>query len=91
MCGDSKTAYLYGFTKADTRFAPIQWETTLLCNDVSHWLCASVESALLYYKRQMFYMLTYVDLRYSLYVFIDDVDQFNVQSTGNFIISSVFD
>ena len=24
--------------KADPRFAPSQWETALLCNDVSHWL-----------------------------------------------------
>ena len=30
---------------ADSRFAPSQWET-LLCNDVSHWLGASLESAL---------------------------------------------
>ena len=27
--------------------APSQWETSLLCNDVSHWLGASLESALL--------------------------------------------
>ena len=31
---------------ADFRLAPNQWETTLLCNDVSHWLGASLESAL---------------------------------------------
>ena len=24
----------------------MQWETVLLCNDISHWLCASLESAL---------------------------------------------
>ena len=30
----------------DPRFAPNQWETALLCNDVSHWLGASLESAL---------------------------------------------
>ena len=33
---------------ADSRFAPSQWETALLCNDVSHWLGASLESALNY-------------------------------------------
>ena len=33
--------------RADSRFAPSQWETALLCNDVSHWLGASLESALL--------------------------------------------
>ena len=27
--------------RADSRFAPSQWETALLCNDVSHWLGAS--------------------------------------------------
>ena len=31
----------------DSRFAPSQWETSLHCNDVSHWLGASLESALL--------------------------------------------
>ena len=30
----------------DSRFAPSQWETALLCNDVSHWLGASLESSL---------------------------------------------
>ena len=33
--------------RVDSRFAPSQWETVLLCNDVSHWLGASLESALL--------------------------------------------
>ena len=33
--------------RADSRFAPSQWETTLLCNDVSHWLGASLKSALM--------------------------------------------
>ena len=26
------------YSRADSRFAPSQWETALLCNDVSHWL-----------------------------------------------------
>ena len=34
--------------RADSRFAPSQWETWLLCNDVSHWLGAILESALEY-------------------------------------------
>ena len=38
------------YCRADSRFALIQWEMALLCNDVSHWLGASLESAL-YYKR----------------------------------------
>ena len=32
--------------RVDSRFASSQWETTLLCNDVSHWLGASLESAM---------------------------------------------
>ena len=31
---------------ADSRFTPSQWETSSLCNDVSHWLSANLESAL---------------------------------------------
>ena len=34
--------------KADSKFAPSQWETALLCKDVSHWLGASLESTLIY-------------------------------------------
>ena len=34
-------------TRADSRFEPSQWEATLLCNDVSHWLDTNLESALL--------------------------------------------
>ena len=36
-----ETAY-----RAHSRFVPIQWETALLCNKVSHWLAASLQSAL---------------------------------------------
>ena len=32
--------------RADSRFAPCQWETVLLSNDVSHWLGSSLESVL---------------------------------------------
>ena len=34
--------------RADSRFAPGQWETALLCNGVSHWLGANLESSLQY-------------------------------------------
>ena len=30
----------------DSRFVPSQWETAILCSDVSHWLGTSLESAL---------------------------------------------
>ena len=32
--------------RVESRFASSQWETALLCNDVSYWLGASLESAL---------------------------------------------
>ena len=32
--------------RADSRFAPSQWKMALLCNNVSHWLGANLESAL---------------------------------------------
>ena len=32
--------------RADSRFMPSQWETALLCNEVSNWLGASLEFAL---------------------------------------------
>ena len=38
--------HLHNMTRADSKFAPSQWETALLCNDVSHWLGANLESAL---------------------------------------------
>ena len=34
------------YTGADSRFAPSQWETVLLYDDVSHWLGAILESDL---------------------------------------------
>ena len=34
--------------RADSRFAPSQWEMALLCNNVSYWLGANLESALHY-------------------------------------------
>ena len=36
--------------RADSRFTPSQWETALFCNDVSHWLGASLESAWIMYQ-----------------------------------------
>ena len=36
-----------GIIRADSRFAHSQWEMALLCNDISHWLGASLESTLI--------------------------------------------
>ena len=33
-------------SRADSKFAPSQWEMTLFCNNISHWLGASLESVL---------------------------------------------
>ena len=37
-------------SSTDFRFVPSQWETALLCNDVSHWLSANLESVLCVYN-----------------------------------------
>ena len=39
--------------RADSRFAPSQWEAALLCNDVSHWLGANTESVPLCIQREL--------------------------------------
>ena len=46
MCIPIEMFNSQGVNKADFRFAPSQGETTLLCNDVSHWLGANLESVL---------------------------------------------
>ena len=48
-CGlNALVKFKHGY-RTDSRLAPSQWETALLCNDVSHWLDASLESALRIY------------------------------------------
>ena len=39
-----RKAQMTTYCRADSRFAPSQWETVVLRNDVSHWLDASLES-----------------------------------------------
>ena len=39
-------------SRVDSRFESSQWETALLCNDVSNWLGASLDSALQKYLYQ---------------------------------------
>ena len=43
---ESYTTHDNFYSRADSRFASSQWETVLLCNDVSHWLGANLEPAL---------------------------------------------
>ena len=44
--GPSRVSKRIPCFRADSRFAPSQWETASLCNDISHWLGANLESAL---------------------------------------------
>ena len=46
--------------RADSRFTPSQWETSLQSNAISHWLCTNLESALDYIDccNLYLYMLT---------------------------------
>ena len=46
-CWIIQQANAFMLNRAGSRFAPSQWEAALLCNDVSHWLNASLESDLL--------------------------------------------
>ena len=49
VCPKLPTAHLHllrQVLRADSRFAPSQWKSALLCDDVCHWLGASLESAL---------------------------------------------
>ena len=41
-----KKGWIENTYRADSRIVPHQWETALLCNDVSHWLGSKLESAL---------------------------------------------
>ena len=45
------------YVRADSRFAPNQWETSLQSNAVSHWLGANLESALYLNETQRDYPL----------------------------------
>ena len=45
VCQHGHPIIKWAVRRADSRFAPSQWETALLCNDVSHWLGANLETA----------------------------------------------
>ena len=53
------------WNRADARFAPSQWETPLLCNDISHWLAANLASTLW----NQFWNITTVDLFMTSWLF----------------------
>ena len=56
------------YYRADSRFAPSQWETALLCNDVSHGLGTNLKSAL-YYIRHSHWLSSIYLLRMSWHIF----------------------
>ena len=41
--------YYNTYDRADSRFVPSQWETSLQSNAISHWLGANIESTLILY------------------------------------------
>ena len=47
--GRGYTSCFGSYSKADSMFAFSQWETALLCNGVSHWLGANLESSVIFY------------------------------------------
>ena len=58
------SAYTGGYNYSDSMFAPIQWETSLQSNAVSHWLlAANIESALIIESHLLFNLLSYLQSR----------------------------
>ena len=53
-------------SRTDSRFAPSQWEMALLCNDVSHWLDANLESALYIFSSSRNDLIAKVDWIHSI-------------------------
>ena len=51
--------------RADSRFKPSQWETVLLCNNVSYWLGASLESPLIWWG-------VWCDIEMALFISLDN-------------------
>ena len=50
---------LSSISRADSRFAPSQWETSLQSNAVSHWLGANLESALIWDRAHLYVKMLY--------------------------------
>ena len=48
------------YYKADSRLAPSQWETSLLCNDISHWLGTNLDSVYIAVRVDMLSWYHYV-------------------------------
>ena len=65
--------------RAASRFAPSQWETALLCNDISRWLGANLESALNMSQIEIHFSYGTFDLRNDGMMF--DIVHFSVNLT----------
>ena len=75
--------------RVDFRFAPSQWETALLCNDVSHWLGASLESALIDTVVFHIFQISINTLMYSWSSILFHIDLFIVQKTPTRILKHI--
>ena len=61
ICGTlNRTTSIITNYMANSRFAPSQWETALLCNDISHWLGANLESALNYIRSDLIFSVLWM-------------------------------
>ena len=57
--------------RADSRFAPSQWEPALICNDISHWLGTNLESAMIYKVFLIFHtLLNFLYCRFSCHYYL---------------------
>ena len=69
---------------ADSRFVLSQWETALLCNDVSHWLGPSLESDLHWTLRNLGYQfICHRSMLFPLRQLIDFLMLHGVNKTGS--------
>ena len=64
--------------KADSRIAPSQWETVLLCNDVSRWVGAILESALHLIHHIVIVIICNIQIFCSLFSFYINICPFQV-------------
>ena len=66
-CSFQVDSYVDWQYRAESRFSLSQWETALLCNDVSHWLGANLESGLhyMFFPPPTFHWIFYEVLKYS--------------------------
>ena len=75
--------------RADSRVAPSQWETVLLCNNVSHCLGASLESALCWHRRNRYWFRFIIQSKWSLHWLLVETGNTDLTWPGQSCIYSV--